>query len=77
MKLSPHASRKLWDILSHAEIQHQLNGADLAELLKRKANREHGQTKKLLLQIASFGNPGTSEWIDRFIQWMNAKQDSS
>lgn len=76
MKLSPHVSRKLWDILSAAEIAHQLNQADLAQTLRREANRHHGQTRKVLLNIAAHGSKGASRWIGAFIQWMNQKDDT-
>lgn len=78
MNLNPHASRKLWDILSHLYISRALAAAHLEDMptrLRREARKHQGQTKKTLLRIADLGHEGACQWLDEFVVWMDDKQE--
>lgn len=79
MRINPHASRKLRDILAHAIIRQQARNCpytDIAQHLRVEARKHHGQTRKFLNQIADLGPERAQHWINHFIDWMNAKQDA-
>ena len=80
MSLNPHASRKLWDILSHLYISRAMADFDpenMPDKLRREARKHQGQTKKTLLRIADLGHEGACQWLDEFVVWMDDKRESN
>ena len=72
--LTPAASRKLWDIFSKAELEYQFKGTSIAHSLRREANKQLGQTKKILLQVAAMGE-FANEWMGEFIKQMEKEDE--
>jgi hypothetical protein len=68
--MNPHAADRLFNELTAAEMAHQLTGISVADFLKRRANRYHGETKKQMLRIAALGKD-TDVWMDFFLGGMN------
>lgn len=67
--MNPHVSDKLFNELTAAEMAHRMTGISVAEFLKRRANRYHGDTKKQLLRVAALGD-GANRWMDYFLEGM-------
>ena len=72
--LTKATSRRLWDIFSKAELEYQFKCTPIAETLRREANKQLGQTRKILLQVAALG-PTANEWMGYFIQRMEELDD--
>ena len=64
--MNPHVSDKLFNELTAAEMAHRLTGISVAEFLKRRANKHHGEVRKHLLRVAALG-PGANKWMDFFL----------
>ena len=68
--MNPHVSNRLFNELTAAEIAYRLNGIPVAEFLKRRANRHHGEVKKHMLRVAALGD-GANKWMTYFLTGMS------
>lgn len=70
-QLNPHAAQRLLRIFLDADLHYQLAGTPHAEYLQREAHRYHGQTHRILAQVAVLG-PRATLWMDYFMREMGS-----
>lgn len=72
-RIAPAASRKLWELLSRAELRYQLKGIPISTSAREMARTELGQARRVLLQVAGMG-PRADEFMNRFLAELNEKE---
>ena len=73
LKLCPAASRKLWDLISYAELAYHFHGTPHAEYFARAAPSQLGQTRRVLIQAAALGDRAY-DWVGEIINQMAERQ---
>lgn len=67
--MNPHVADKLFNELTSAEVAYRLSDKPIAEFLRKRAHKHHGEIKKHLLRIAALG-PDANLWMSYFIDGM-------
>lgn len=67
---NPHVSRKIKEILDHAELAFQLNGTPPAEFYRRERVKHVGLARRILDRLIELGNETSIQFSDEFFKDM-------
>jgi len=69
--INPHVAPKVLKVFLDSDLRYQLNGTPHCEYIEQQSRKYHGQTRRVLLQVAGLGEDGARKWMDFFIGGMS------